>query len=73
MTAHIIEWGGEPLATLIKCPDGDYIVPPIVYDANGAILVGVELLMAIVQSGVSVNLQVIQGSRLNGWLRSTNG
>jgi hypothetical protein len=61
MTAHMIEWGGEPLATLIQSPDGDYFVPPIVIDPNGAILVGVELLMAIVESGVTIKHPVVQG------------
>lgn len=61
MTAHLIEWGGQPLATLIKSSDGDYIVPPVVIDPNGAILVGEELLMAIVESGVTIKHPVILG------------
>jgi hypothetical protein len=52
--ARKIEWDGEWIATLIESDGGDYLAPPIVFDADGNVIMGREVLEAIVESGVTV-------------------
>ena len=60
MSSQPIEWDGQVIAILVHGQDGDYLVPPVVRDSEGNILMGHEVLEAIVQSGVAVELPVIE-------------
>jgi hypothetical protein len=57
-------WDGEWIATLIES-DGpnheSYLVPPIVFDAEGDVIMGREVLAAIVESGVAVECPTLRG------------
>jgi hypothetical protein len=59
--ARKVEWNGEWIATRIDSPDGDYLVPPIIYDADGNLLMGAEVLEAIDETGSQVDHAVIFG------------
>jgi hypothetical protein len=62
--ARLIEWGGAPFALLIEATEehGAYLVPPIVLDEHGRAIEGRDVLEAIVNSGVSVQLPVIRNA-----------
>lgn len=60
--ARIVEWDGEPFALLVESEAGDYLVPPIVLDADGKVTEGVEVLQAIVHTGIPAGVPVIRGS-----------
>ena len=62
MSARMIDWEGEPFALLVETAEGSYLVPPIVLDEEGRPLEGREVLAAIVESGVAVELRVIEGA-----------
>lgn len=62
MSATKIEWGGEFFALLVESPDRSYIVPPIVFDLAGDLIQGVEVLQAIVESGVAVEVPMIRNA-----------
>ena len=57
--AEALTWGGELTATLIHGTDGDYIAPPIVLDHKGDVVMGREILEAVVESGVTIEHPVI--------------
>lgn len=60
--ARIIEWDGEPFAVLIESPGGDYLIPPIVFDLDGNISEGSEVVEAIAQSGTTVEMPVVRAA-----------
>lgn len=57
-----IEWGGQVIASLVETDDGRplYLVPPIVFDADGNIILGAEVAMAIAESGVAIETPVLR-------------
>ena len=59
---RIVEWEGEPFALLVETPDGDYLVPPIVRDSDGVVVEGREVLRAVIESGATVELPVVEGA-----------
>jgi len=55
MSRQPIEWGGEVIANLIETDDGRrYLTPPIVFDTAGKVVLGAEVLAAVVESGVTL-------------------
>lgn len=52
---------GLPIAVRIFSTEGDYLVPPIVFDDDEKLLMGSEVLQAIVDSGTSVDHPVLRG------------
>jgi hypothetical protein len=58
--ARRIEWDGEWVASLIDGADGQYLVPPIVFDTDGEVIMGREVLAAIAVSGVSVEHPILR-------------
>lgn len=58
--ARKIEWGGEWIATLIESGSGSYLAPPIVFDADGNVVMGREVLAAIAESGTAVEHAVLR-------------
>jgi hypothetical protein len=59
---RIVEWEGQPFALLVEGERGDYLVPPIVLDEDGAPVEGREVLAAIVESGQAVQMPVVRGA-----------
>jgi len=58
--ATVIEWDGKPFALLIETDDGmRHLVPPVVLE-DGVVLRGEEVLCAIVESGVTCEVPVIE-------------
>jgi hypothetical protein len=51
---------GKCFALLINGPDGDYIAPPIVRDPDGEVIMGREVLQAVVDSGVTIEHPLIE-------------
>jgi hypothetical protein len=35
---RLIRWCGEPFAVLVESADGDFLVPPIVFDPDGKLI-----------------------------------
>ena len=58
--ARKIEWEGEWIATLIETPEETYLVPPVVHGTDGQVVMGVEVLEAVVSSGVTIEHPVIE-------------
>lgn len=59
--ARKIEWEGEWIATLIEPDERDaYLVPPIVFDLSGDVIMGREVLASIAQSGLSVECPILR-------------
>jgi hypothetical protein len=59
--ARAIEWDGQVIALLIEPKEGDpYIAPPIVFDTDEQVIMGAEVLAAVVQSGVTIEHPVIR-------------
>ena len=55
MSRRPIQWGGEVIANLIETDDGRrYLAPPIVFDTDGNVIFGAEVLVAVVESGVTL-------------------
>jgi hypothetical protein len=62
MTATKIERNGECVAILIATPDGRrYVVEPVVFDQDGKLVMGHDVLHAVVQSGKTIELPVLRG------------
>jgi hypothetical protein len=59
--AQKLEYKGEWIATLVHDEEGDYIEPPIVHDPDGTVIMGREVLESIIDSGVSVEVPIIEG------------
>jgi hypothetical protein len=57
--AQKLEYKGEWIATLVHDEEGDYIEPPIVHDPDGTVIMGREVLESIIDSGVSVEVPII--------------
>jgi len=62
VSRKLVVEGLGTIGLLIEHPDSDedYIVPPVVFGTDGELLMGAEVLEAIVQSGVSVETPVIR-------------
>jgi hypothetical protein len=61
--ARKIEWGGEWIATLIEDeddPSNNFIAPPVVFDTNGMVIMGVAVLEEIAESGSSVEHPILR-------------
>ncbi len=54
-----IEWGDECIAVLVETPTGNYIAPPIVFDTDGDLVMGQELLAAVVASDTTIQHPVL--------------
>ncbi len=50
MSVQKIEWNGELVARLVHCEAGDYMIPPVVFDTEGDVIMGKHVLDAIVES-----------------------
>jgi len=61
MTARLIEWDDQPFTLLIESPSGSYLVPPIVFNRDGEVVQGADVLEAIVASDTSVMMPVHRG------------
>ncbi len=59
VSVEAIEWDGQIAAVLIHGKQGDYLSPPIVVDADGHAVMGIEALEAIRRIAVGVELPVI--------------
>jgi hypothetical protein len=60
--ARIVEWDGEPFALLVETETESYLVPPIVIDADGNVVEGVEVLAAIVEADRTVPVPTVSGA-----------
>ena len=54
--------GRQTLRELIEGENGAFLVPPIVLDSDGVPIEGVEVLAAVVQSGVTIKHPVVRGA-----------
>jgi hypothetical protein len=54
MTARKIEWEGEWIAMLLDTDDGPLLVEPIVFDQDGNVVMGREVLAAQVETGQTI-------------------
>jgi len=61
MTREII-WDGTTIGILIEHAGGvdDYIVPPVVLGEDGHLIQGESLLQAVIDTGVTVQVPVVQ-------------
>jgi len=59
--SHPIMWGDETIAVLLHGQDGDYLVPPVVFNTAGELIMGHDVLEAIVQSGIAIEHPVLRG------------
>lgn len=58
-----IKWDETTIALLIeRAEGGPYLVPPVVFDLDGNLVMGMEVLAAVAESGVTVKLPVILGA-----------
>jgi len=64
--ARRIIWDGTTIGILIEHEGGvdDYIVPPVVLGEDGHLIQGENLLQAIIDTGVAVQVPMVGGSRL---------
>jgi hypothetical protein len=60
--ARPIIWDGATIGIFIEHEGGDddYIVPPVVFGEDGRLIQGENLLQAIIDSGVPVQVPVVQ-------------
>jgi hypothetical protein len=58
----IINWEGKPFALLIEDEDGPFLVPPIVLDDNNTLVGGRDLLVGLVETGISADPPVVRAS-----------
>ncbi len=63
MSARRVEWDGETVALVVSPGNGqpDYLVPPVVFDEDGNVVMGREVLAAVVEAGVGVEVPVLRG------------
>ena len=59
--ARKIEWNGEWIATLIEAEDGSYIAAPVVFDEDDRLVMGAEILAAVVEAGTPIEHPVLHG------------
>ena len=62
MSARPVEWDGEVIAVVVEV-DGEspYLVEPIVFDEDDNVVMGREVLAAVVESGTTVQHPVLRG------------
>jgi hypothetical protein len=61
MSRRPIKWAGEVIASLVETDDGRrYLVPPIVFDTDGQVVLGREVLAAIAESGIAQEMPVLR-------------
>lgn len=58
--AQRVEWDGVTIALLVDGIEGRYLVPPIVFGHNGELLMGREVLLAIAEAGMNVDVPVFR-------------
>jgi hypothetical protein len=54
-------WRGDVVGLVVHVKDGDYLVPPIVFDDRGRLVMGAEVLEAVRQSGAPSEPPVLRG------------
>jgi GGDEF domain-containing protein len=57
---RLIRWGGEPFAVLVESPDGDFLVPPLVFDADRKLIQGRKLIKrrSLLEAAVAASEEV---------------
>jgi hypothetical protein len=60
MTARKIEWNGEWIATLLEDELGSSLVPPIVFDQDGQVVLGAEVLEAIAEARQQIEHPILR-------------
>ena len=56
-----IEWDDEWIATLVETTSGNYLAPPVVFDTNGDVVMGREVLDAVATSGTAIEHPMLHG------------
>ncbi len=56
--ARVIEVEGQPFALLVDGANGQYIVPPVVFDTDDKLIMGFEILEVIKRTKLPINVPI---------------